>query len=985
MAVVVIPNASFEDGNLTGWKWTFPNGGSAVVSASNSENTPFGTWAARVGTGAPGDMFFEMQTPAPVQPNTSITAKLNYSQGPAAAGLNTGQSMLRWYNADGVLVRQDLGTKITATGSNGSNQGRGFVETTVTGTTPEGAVSVAVGVYILKNRNDWVNFDNFSWNLEALEAPVLLFPAGGQTYQEGDDIPFRIQMPANAPTTGVTVKYYAVNTSTSTQTEVGTSTTSPYSINGTLPAGTYNVRAEVTYPNGVTTPSNVNAVTVGAVVPVTREYKASNAYTYLVAENFASLGSGLPPTAVVTGVEVVLDYELLALARVKDKEITDVSTSRYQAAFDMFANGNVGYALLDKNGTSYERVGNEQTTSVEINRSDFTLEQDEISEGKRYVVLSSPPASVVLGAENQLFGFSSIPATDFSDYSIGIRFFPTLGAKPDYADAGDACFRFAINRVRLRVYFDAGSVEYYFASPDKTQVIKAELVAYNVSDGLFQSGDASGVLQLAPDLEIVAGTSTMIGADWTIHSNYPPTDANEIGDVQERSLQDGGGMTYNSLPGYEAVIDNRSRYQFITANFYGDLDLESMYGVNGVGRAFAYNGELFYNIWTQPDPVKDKPRHVAFHHTHLALGYNEGRVDISVVGSPWNFSGDLGASSWATGDSVVGLLPLQGTILGVFGNKSIVGISGTTVDNFAQQTLSPNIGAVEYTVTDMGFPVYANAYGIYTLSQTANYGDYLGTPMSQPVSPWLRPRLVRKMTSDKEVVVGWPVRSKNQYRLAFADGYVMSMTINNGSQANPTFSKQKYFITAPDSDPVLNVSLYEYNAIVPAAISSQLDDSGEERIHIAHQWNEYVPPPVLSYKSVDTDVIAVGEVDYDSVNSKPYPMYVVESLSSSVDVLSAELKSPVVTQEGINSSVSVLGVTLANPLKTTENMEAVSSSVTPLAVTLVNPLKTTSNTEAISSSVNVTGVDLRTMLISNTVETHAISSNVSVIGVTLGP
>jgi hypothetical protein len=177
-------------------------------------------------------------------------------------------------------------------------------------------------------------------------------------------------------------------------------------------------------------------------------------------------------------------------------------------------------------------------------------------------------------------------------------------------------------------------------------------------------------------------------------------------------------------------------------------------------------------------------------------------------------------------------------MLSIFCRKSIHALAGTTVDNFATQVLSPKIGAVEYTVTDMGFPVYANAYGIYTLAQTNQYGDYLGTPMSQDVSPWLRPRLVRKLTSPKEVVVAWPVRSKNQYRLAFSDGYVLTMTMNNGTQQAPTFSKQKYFTEDEDTGPT--TPLLEYPAMVPAAVSSELDDGGEERIHIAPKQ-----PPVL--------------------------------------------------------------------------------------------------------------------------------------------
>ena len=291
-------------------------------------------------------------------------------------------------------------------------------------------------------------------------------------------------------------------------------------------------------------------------------------------------------------------------------------------------------------------------------------------------------------------------------------------------------------------------------------------------------------------------------------------------------------MRYNGLPTYYQVESNSSRYQFITANFYGDPNWKSMYGVNGVDRAFAYNGEYFYKIIANPDADNDKPRHIANHHSHLALGYAEGRVDVSVVGEPYNFDGAKGASSWAFGDSVTGLLPLSGTMLGIFCQKSVWGLSGTTVDNFTSQVISPRMGAIEYTVTDMGFPVYANVYGIYTLSQTTEYGDYKGTPLSQDVSPWLRDRLQRDGTSDKEVVVAWPVRAKNQYKLAFADGYVLTMTMNFGSQQAPTFSKQKYFYTHPDFEAV-EVDLYAQPSIVPAAISSELDHTGEERIHVA--------------------------------------------------------------------------------------------------------------------------------------------------------
>lgn len=57
-------------------------------------------------------------------------------------------------------------------------------------------------------------------------------------------------------------------------------------------------------------------------------------------------------------------------------------------------------------------------------------------------------------------------------------------------------------------------------------------------------------------------------------------------------------------------------------------------------------------------------------------------------------------------------------------------------------------------------------------------------------------------------------------------------------------------------------NLYDRPAIVPAAVSSQLDDTGEERIHIAHVAPvafTYLPPP----PPPDTATVYTDQVQYD--------------------------------------------------------------------------------------------------------------------------
>jgi hypothetical protein len=720
----------------------------------------------------------------PCVPGVTINASCKVDQGLSDAGEAGVAVKLYWYDEDEVFISDDTGTYLS------SGEEHEWGTASIEATAPSNTAFVKIGCDMFRNAgSDYLLVDAFEWDFEFDRTITLAKPEDGDIYTVGDNVPLQVSITGTEPDIDSVVYYSDLDG------ELAVVSSAPYSYNvSDLTVGTHEIHAEANLDGGGTIVSQTVTITVQeeVVEPTTREFKASNSYSYLIAKNFSGAASAIPSTALITGVELVIDYKVEVLVRSKDLDVEDPEGANPNVVFDITNDATLEAVLLTEDSGTYTKVGGGISASIPLIRSDFDLVEEGTSEDKKWSVMSTGTINTIVGSETSLFGLSPIATSDFLSRSLGIRFFPNLVSKPDYADSGDACIRFRIDKLRLRVYFDAGSAEYYFASADKTQVIKGILVASNVVEGNFETADAVGVLQLRPELTIMDGTQTWIGDDWTIHAAYPPTDANQIGTVAERAEADGIGMAYNGLPTAQAIMDNRSRYVFITANFYAVKSLDSIYGAHGLPRAFAYNGDFFYKIYTQPDADKDQPRHVAYNAGHLALGFDDGRVDVSVIGQPYNYSGAQGASEWSIGDAVTGLLPLSGTLLGIFGSKSIHALSGTTVDNFATQVITPNIGAIEYTVTDMGFPVYANAYGIYTLSQTQQYGDYLGTPMSQDISPWLRPRLVRKSTSDKEVVVAWPVRSKNQYRLAFSDGYVLSMTLNAGQQSAPTFSFQKY-------------------------------------------------------------------------------------------------------------------------------------------------------------------------------------------------
>lgn len=773
----VIANPTFELGDVG---WTKGTG-----------------WAITTGGGYEGEWRAENDTDD--SPDVSGSEILNENVAVVTAGFamtatcrvkgkgaddNIVAVLIDWLNSSMVRVSTSVGN-YSSSGSDGS-----WEVSTVNAVAPAGAAYARVGATGNTVSNGYVRVDNFTWSYVNDFEATLTSPADGAEFTVGDNVQLTIDVDGTSPTVETVTYMDGV-------TEIATTDDSPFTYNTTsLAVGSHTITAELELSDGTTYTTNAATIEIveEPVAPTTREFKASNSYSYLVAKNFNGVASAIPSTALITAVEVLIDYKLQVLVRSKDLDVDAPAGSNPNVIFDITNDSSLEAVLLTESGGDYTTSGTALSVNIPLTRSDFDLVEEGTSEGKKWTVLESTTQSVVVGSDTDLFSLAPIATADFLTRSLGVRYVPALGSKPSYADTGDACVRFMIDKLRLRVYFDAGSAEYYFASADKTKVIKGVLVASNVTDGDLKTADAVGVLQLRPELTVMDGTQTWIGDDWTIHAAYPPTDANQIGTVAERTADDDIGMAYNGLPSAKTIVDNRSRYVFITANFFAVRTLDSIYGAHGMPRAFAYNGDFFYKIYTQPDADKDEPRHVAYHHGHLALGFDDGRVDLSVIGEPYNYDGARGASEWSIGDRVTGLLPLSGTILGIFGSKSVWGLSGTTVDNFATQVITPNIGAIEYTVTDMGFPVYANAYGIYTLAQVQQYGDYLGTPMSQDISPWLRPRLIRSATSDKEVVVAWPVRSKNQYRLAFADGYVLSMTLNAGQQSAPTFSFQQYTI-----------------------------------------------------------------------------------------------------------------------------------------------------------------------------------------------
>lgn len=439
-------------------------------------------------------------------------------------------------------------------------------------------------------------------------------------------------------------------------------------------------------------------------------------------------------------------------------------------------------------------------------------------------VSAATQTTISVGGPEELWGQERITPAQLQDVNFGFDFQTVFEGV--WNQDGNTTFnrRLYINTIKIKVYYSVSSPKVYFW--DGTDDVSALIANIHVSDGSFPNGTASGILHVYNLIPESGAARRHINPDDEIRTS-PGGEGNLIANVA-------GAASYATLPSLQDIVDEQSRYQMITANFYANEAWDAIYGVSGAGRAFVYDQQYFRRIYAgQLADTLDKPRHIEFHAYHLALGYKSGSVLVSVVGDPENFAGLDGAFEISTGDRVTGLLSLPGTMLGIGCQQSIWGLAGATVQNFQLQTLRPKEGVIEYTMVDMGVPVYCSNTGISVFETTPAYADFVNQKISYNIYPFLYPRLYKQASRGVNqrsvgVICAIPVRSKGQYLVFFQDGYVLCMSLRGGQQA-PQYTFRRYHVMAEDQD-VEGLQGY----LTPIAHTAQNDSLGRERIFVSH-------------------------------------------------------------------------------------------------------------------------------------------------------
>jgi hypothetical protein len=246
------------------------------------------------------------------------------------------------------------------------------------------------------------------------------------------------------------------------------------------------------------------------------------------------------------------------------------------------------------------------------------------------------------------------------------------------------------------------------------------------------------------------------------------------------------------LPGQLEVDNNRSRYQFEQANFFAQDRYDAVFGVSGAGPAFSFDGQSLIKVRTQLNPADDIPRHIAEHGSLLALGYLPGAVVFSAPGAPFETRAAFGASAVELGDRLTNMIPLTGDALGLICTRKSVALRGLTQISFFQSPVSNSRGGIEYTSVDMGRAVVADSFGLFTADTPESFGPAERNYVSTDVESWLRPRLQALLNDEQRLsrpIAALRVRGKNQYRLFFRDGWILTMTVTS---AGFEFTTQRY-------------------------------------------------------------------------------------------------------------------------------------------------------------------------------------------------
>lgn len=263
----------------------------------------------------------------------------------------------------------------------------------------------------------------------------------------------------------------------------------------------------------------------------------------------------------------------------------------------------------------------------------------------------------------------------------------------------------------------------------------------------------------------------------------------------------GGGTL--TLSGVQTAITlpPGGRYQFDIANFFGQATSIRMYGCNGVGKAFEFDGLTFVPLNT--GATTDTPKFIKAHRKYLFVAQGSSAMNSS-IGTPYRWVSAEGAAENPVGDTITGFAALAGEALGILARNSSFALTGASPATWSLQNIRPDVGAVPYTVANMSDVYFLDDRGVTSVRSAQEYGNFQDATLSRKIQP-----LIDRIRS---LVVGsYVVRQRGLYVLMMSDGSTLTMGATNGQVAG---------------------FLEGVLPIVPSCMWSGEDENGLERVFV---------------------------------------------------------------------------------------------------------------------------------------------------------
>lgn len=215
------------------------------------------------------------------------------------------------------------------------------------------------------------------------------------------------------------------------------------------------------------------------------------------------------------------------------------------------------------------------------------------------------------------------------------------------------------------------------------------------------------------------------------------------------------------------------RYQFDIANFFGQATSIRMYGCNGVGKAFEFDGTTF--VYLNTGATTDTPKYIKVHRKYLFVAQGSSAMNSS-IGTPYRWVPAEGAAENPVGDTITGFAALAGEALGILARNSSFALTGASPATWSLQNIRPDVGAVPYTVANMSDVYFLDDRGVTSVRSAQEYGNFQDATLSRKIQP-----LIDRIRS---LVVGsYVVRQRGLYVLMMSDGTTLTMGATNGQVA----------------------------------------------------------------------------------------------------------------------------------------------------------------------------------------------------------